>query len=88
MDERLQPSLDAEGIPDHEGPLPEKAATGDAQDGIYPPQDDYVAADRHGVTADEERRGARLDERIAAERPDPSLDEITELTDEEASEDA
>src|SRR5438874_5291997 len=45
------------GIPDLLGPLPEKVATGDAQEGIYPPQDDYVGADAHGVTAAEEQEG-------------------------------
>jgi len=83
MDENLQPSLDAEGIPDLEGPLPEKVATGDAQEGIYPPQDDYVGADAHGVTPHEQREGAILDERVAAELPDPALDEISELATEE-----
>jgi hypothetical protein len=81
MDERVAPSLEAEGIPDHEGPLPEKAATGDAQEGIYPPQDHYVGAEAHGVTVNEAREGASLDERLAAEQPDPALEEVTELAD-------
>src|SRR5438105_4311435 len=50
VDDRLEPSLDGAGIPGLEGPLPEKAATGDAQEGIYRPQDDYVGAHTHGVT--------------------------------------
>jgi hypothetical protein len=44
---------------------------------LYPPGDDYVGADAHGITDAEQREGAVLDERIAAERPDPALDEIT-----------
>jgi hypothetical protein len=80
--EPLSPSLDAEGIPDLEGPLPQKVQTGDEQEGLYPPGDDYVGADAHGVTESEQREGALLDERVAAERPDPVLDEITALADE------
>jgi len=81
--EPLEPSLDAEGIPDLEGPLPEKAATGDGQEGVYPPQDHYVGADKYGTTSLEQRDGAVLDERIAAERSDPALDEVTRLADDD-----
>jgi hypothetical protein len=70
-DEPLNPSLDAEGIPDLEGPLPEKARTGDAQEGIYPPEDnEYVGADKFGTTAEEEREGEGLDSKLARENPD------------------
>lgn len=70
-DEPLNPSLDAEGIPDLEGPLPEKARTGDAQEGISPPaEDEYVAADEFGTTAREEREGEQLDAKLARENPD------------------
>jgi hypothetical protein len=70
-DEPLSPSLEAEGIPDHEGPLPQKAATGDAQEGLYPPADDeYLGADEFGTTAEEQRAGQTLAAKLARERPD------------------
>ncbi len=65
----LDRSLDAEGIPDLEGPLPEKAATGDPQEGTPPPSDRPAAAD-YGVTADEQSRPEPLDQRLARELPD------------------
>jgi hypothetical protein len=65
----LDRSLDAEGIPDLEGPLPEKAATGDPQEGVAPPSDHPAAAD-YGVTADEQSRPEPLDSRLARELPD------------------
>jgi hypothetical protein len=69
--EPLVPSLDEEGIPDHEGPLPQKAQTGDAQEGLYPPADDeYVGADEYGTTAREQREGQTLDAKLAREVPD------------------
>lgn len=76
-DEPLVPSLESEGIPDLEGPLREKAATGDAQEGLYPPSEGgYVGADEFGTTAEEERRGESLDAKLARERPDiPAADE-------------
>jgi MFS family permease len=70
-DEPLVPSLDAEGIPDHEGPLPEKARTGDAQEGLYPPAEDgYAGADEFGTTAEEQREGESLAAKLARETPD------------------
>ena len=65
----LDRSLDAEGIPDLEGPLPEKSATGDPQEGTPPPSDRPAAAD-YGVTADEQSRPEPLDQRLAREQPD------------------
>jgi hypothetical protein len=65
----LDRSLDAEGIPDLEGPLPEKAATGDPQEGAPPPTDRPAAAD-YGVTADEQSRPEPLDARLRRELPD------------------
>jgi hypothetical protein len=69
-EEPLVPSLEGEGIPDHVGALDEKRPTGDAQEGLYPPQDGYVAAQQHGVTAAEQREGESLDDKLARERPD------------------
>jgi len=65
----LDRSLDAEGIPDLEGPLPEKAATGDPQEGVAPPSDHPAAAD-YGVTAEEQSRPEPLGDRLARELPD------------------
>jgi hypothetical protein len=62
-------SLDQEGIPDLEGPLPEKAATGDPQEGVSPPTDRPASFD-YGVTADEQSRSEPLDVRLRRERPD------------------
>jgi hypothetical protein len=62
-------SLDAEGIPDHEGPLDTKVASGDGQEGLVPPGDAPLGADR-AVTAAEQRDGSTLDERLAIEEPD------------------
>jgi hypothetical protein len=65
----LDRSLDQEGIPDLEGPLPGKVATGDPQEGASPPTDRPASTD-YGVTADEQSRPEPLDDRIARERPD------------------
>jgi hypothetical protein len=62
-------SLDEEGIPDLEGPLPEKAATGDPQEGTSPPSDRPASLD-YGVTAEEASRPEPLDQRLARELPD------------------
>jgi hypothetical protein len=62
-------SLDEEGIPDLEGPLPEKAATGDPQEGVAPPADHPASLD-WGTTAEEQRLGEPLDRQIARELPD------------------
>jgi len=62
-------SLDSEGIPDLEGPLPEKVATGDPQEGVSPPAD-HPASLRFGVTGEEQREGESLDSKLAREEPD------------------
>jgi hypothetical protein len=62
-------SLDEEGIPDLAGPLPEKAATGDPQEGVAPPTDRPASMD-YGVTADEQSSPEPLDVRLARELPD------------------
>jgi hypothetical protein len=63
------PSLDDEGVPDLEGPLPEKALTGDAQEGVPPPASRPAALD-WGVTAEEQRAGEPVSVRVERERPD------------------
>jgi hypothetical protein len=65
----LDRSLDEEGIPDLEGPLPQKVATGDPQEGASPPSDRPAAAD-YGTTAREQSRPEPLDARLARELPD------------------
>src|SRR5438270_9678292 len=62
--------LEAEGVPDLEGPLPEKEATGDPQEGIAPPNYRPKAATDWGVTAEEQLRGEPLDVRLQREQPD------------------
>jgi hypothetical protein len=62
-------ALDEDGIPDLAGPLPEKAATGDPQEGVPPPSDRPASFD-WGVTAAEEDSGEPLSVRVSHERPD------------------
>jgi hypothetical protein len=62
-------TLDEEGIPDLDGPLPGKAITGDPQEGPAPPSD-HPASLGYGTTADEEARGEPLSSRLAHELPD------------------
>jgi len=66
--------LEAEGIPDHVGALPSKDATGDGQEGIFPPGDEPIAATDFGTTAEEMREGESLDGRLARELPEVTLD--------------
>jgi hypothetical protein len=63
-------TLDEEGVPDLEGPLPQKAATGDPQEGLAPPNEaPRSSVDRRVVPA-EERRDETIDERLPREQPD------------------
>jgi hypothetical protein len=66
--------LDAEGIPDLEGPLPEKAATGDPQEGLSPPADRPASFD-YGVTEAEQRVPEPIDVRLRREQPDEVRDD-------------
>jgi hypothetical protein len=68
--EPTEPSLDADGIPDLEAPLAEKVLTGDGQEGVMPPGDEYHGADRFGTTAREQEVGEGLDAKLAREVPD------------------
>jgi len=63
-------TLDDEGVPDLEGPLDGKVITGDPQEGLPPPNDAPRASVDFGTTADEQRHGESLDQRIAREVPD------------------
>jgi hypothetical protein len=66
---QIAPDLETEGIPDHEGPLENKALTGDAQEGLPPPGNQAAGQD-YGITAAEQRRDERLDQRLRREQPD------------------
>jgi hypothetical protein len=68
--EPIEPSLDADGIPDLEAPLAGKVRTGDGQEGVMPPGDRYHAATRFGTTAKEQEVGESLDAKLAREIPD------------------
>ena len=63
-------TLDEEGVPDLEAPLPEKEATGDPQEGLPPPNERPRASLDHGVTAAEQRRPEALEDRLQREQPD------------------
>lgn len=62
--------LEEEGVPDHEGPLPEKVDTGDPQEGMAAPADNPDHADDYGVTLDEQRTGTPIGERLQEEQPE------------------
>jgi Family of unknown function (DUF5709) len=67
--------LDEEGLPDTEGPLPEKAATGDPQEGLAPPSQKPHSF-LHGVTNAEQREGESIATRVEHERPDFGEEEL------------
>jgi hypothetical protein len=69
---RDEPQLtpEDEGIPEHGGPARGKRETGDPQEGLLLPDDEPRAADRSGTTAEEQREGESLDEKLAEELPD------------------
>jgi hypothetical protein len=77
-----EPTLDSEGVPDLEGPLPEKELTGDPQEGIAAPSDRPRASVDWGVTAEEQRELEPLDVRVGRELPDigatDPVDEVAE----------
>jgi hypothetical protein len=59
-----------QGIPDLDPALPAKEATGDAQEGQVLPGDEPRAAEEHGTTAEEQRRGEDLGDRLDREEAD------------------
>ena len=65
--------LDESGIPDLEGPLPDKAATGDPQEGVPPPSELPHSFD-WGVTDAEQQAGEPLSIRAEHERPEVTDD--------------
>jgi len=70
MTNERERTLDDEGVPDLEGPLPQKVATGDPQEGLAPPNDAPRASVDRAATPAEERRRETLDERMPREEPD------------------
>jgi hypothetical protein len=71
LDRRDADGPEDEGLPDHEPPLPQKEATGDAQEGMLISRRDHPrAAASFGTTAAEQREGESLDDRVAEEQPD------------------
>ena len=77
MDER---TLDSEGIPDLEGPLPEKAKAGDPQEGLAPPSE-HPASEDYGTTDEEQRHDEPLAERLEREEPDVGDRAFVEMDD-------
>lgn len=63
-------SLEAEGIPEIQGPASGQELGDDGDEGFVPPGDAPWAADRDDVTASAQREGSTLDERLALEEPD------------------
>src|SRR3954453_20168553 len=63
-------TLADERVPGLAGPLDEKVMTGDPQEVLPPPNDAPRASVDFGTTADEQRHGESLDQRIAREVPD------------------
>jgi hypothetical protein len=70
-DRRDEDRPEDEGIPDLDPTLPEKEATGDAQEGLMLPRRDRSrGAEAHGTTAAEQREGKPVGDRLDEEEPD------------------
>ncbi len=67
MNEHRTPGPEDEGIPDLDPALPQKERTGDPQEGLVVPRDEPRAVEENGTTAEEQREGESLDERLARE---------------------
>jgi hypothetical protein len=81
-----QDDIDDEGVLDPSDTL-EGEPDGDPLDAGYLPTDRWSAGMRYGSTETEERAGESLDQLLAEEEPDTTLDSIEELADEDADED-
>jgi hypothetical protein len=81
-----QDDIDDEGVLDPSDTL-EGQPDGDPLDAGYLPTDRWSAGMRYGSTETEERAGESLDQLLAEEEPDTTLDSIEELADEDADED-
>src|SRR3954464_9462208 len=65
--------LDDTGVLDEEDTLLDRGVD-DALDEGYSPPERPLGAEHYGVTADEQRRGESLDQRLAEEVPDDTYD--------------
>jgi hypothetical protein len=81
-----QDDIDDEGVLDPSDTL-EGEPDGDPLDAGYLPTDRWSAGMRYGSTEAEEREGESLDQLLAEEEPDTTLDSIEELADEAADKD-
>ena len=81
-----QDDIDDEGVLDPSDTL-EGEPDGDPLDAGYLPTDRWSAGMRYGSTEAEERAGESLDQLLAEEEPDTTLDSIEELAGEDADED-
>lgn len=71
MDPRDEDRAEDEGLAESYPPLPEKVITGDPQEGLLLPRRDHArAADSSGTTAEEQREGEPLGDRLDEEQPD------------------
>ncbi len=74
--EQGTPSLEREGVPYLEGPLPEKIATGDPQEGLMPPGDAPNSSVDYGITAREQQVDEPLSERVKREVPEVAPQDV------------
>jgi hypothetical protein len=81
-----QDDIDDEGVLDPSDTL-DGEPDGDPLDAGYLPTDRWSAGMRYGSTEAEERAGESLDQLLAEEEPDTTLDSIEELAGEDAGED-
>jgi hypothetical protein len=81
-----QDDIDDEGVLDPSDTL-DGEPDGDPLDAGYLPTDRWSAGMRYGSTEAEERAGESLDQLLAEEEPDTTLDSIEELAGEDADED-
>src|ERR1700722_20973335 len=80
-----QDDIDDEGVLDPSDTL-DGEPDGDPLDVGYLPTDRWSAGMRYGSTEAEERAGESLDQLLAEEEPDTTLDSIEELAGEDAGE--
>lgn len=64
------PAAKREGQQEWDDIAPGKAATGDPQEGEYPPRDHAIAANAFGTTEREQLEGESIDQKLAREMPD------------------
>jgi len=83
MSPETEPTLDSEGVPDLDGPLPQKVATGDSQEGASPPNDRPRASVDWGTTTEEQIEGEPIGVRVERELPEVgSTDPVDDIVEE------